>query len=234
MTRMSAYAYDPPAPEATAALVRYSYAAAAHAMDPSSPPPDPALLLIGLPQGPLGAARMVREEEEGQPTIAFNIKARNERFIEPEGFMIVRVLALSGTGVHIDTNERGSDGYHYIEIGHETGLTLFRILTDAQKGETVRQRQDRDHHDLTSLNLIVEPGPARSYRGRREAMADALAAFDRNASGWGLDRLLSRRDYQVLIRNAFRLYDLKFAGRFLRPIAEPCSVANALKVASPA
>lgn len=224
MTRMQGHSYPAPTSEAVLALIRYSAAAAAYLKDPaSSPSPDNSLLLAGLPQGPITEAR-VADEREGKP-IAFVIGERNERFIEPEGFLLLRVLGLGGCGIHIDTNEHGREGYHYLEIGSETGLTFLRVLADAQLGEMVRQLGD--HHDLTASNLIVGPGSIRNYRGRAHAMVEAFARFGENAPAWGLDQKISRRNYHALIRNAFGLYDLRVSGRFLRPIPEPTATREA-------
>ncbi|MGO7019610.1 hypothetical protein [Rhizobium leguminosarum] len=222
MTRTDIRTYDPTTPEAAQALLGYLNATTKTLKgkevvgETVHPIPHPEDLLQGLPQGSLSAARY--DHECG--LIALTIKDRNERFIEPEAFLVLRVLSLFNGGAYIDTSQRGADGYHYLEMFSRRGMgiTLQRLLADAQKGELVKMRED--HHLVTATNLAIVPGSQRNTRGRREAFEAALADYDERATSWGLARLLSKTDYLAMLRGAFRLYDIKHGHNFLRVIGE--------------
>lgn len=213
MTR-SVENYEPTTPEALKALLDYYQQAVLHLRHPSSAPEaDPALLLKGLPQGPIKSARLILNPT-ASPTIAVTIKDRKERFLDPEAFFMVRVLDLFGVGLHIDKNQKGEAGRHdYIEIGHDGGITLPRLLADAQLREVVKQLGD--HHDLRAATLAIAGGTDKVYRGRREALAEALNSYDQNASQWGLSTSLSRKHYQALVRGSFRLFDIMHGHVFM-------------------
>ncbi len=214
--------YDPTTPEAVSTLLNYLNAATRSLKakeligETDHPIPNPEDLLQGLPQGSLSAARYDRESE----LIAFTIKERNERFIEPEGFAVLRVLSLFNGGGYLDKNQKGGDEYHYLEVFSRPGMgiTFQRLLADAQKGELVKM--GGDHHLLTATNLTIVPGSQRSARGRREALEAALADYDERAINWGLSKLLSKADYLAMLRGAFRLYDIKHGHNYLRVIGE--------------
>jgi hypothetical protein len=220
---MNAHAYDPTSPEAIKALVDFLNAAVRALNDKevkeNKPPilsPEGLLqgLLQGLPQGSLSAARY--DPETG--LFAFTIKDRKERFIESEGLLALRALTLFNGGAYLDKNQKGGDEYHYLEVfsGPGLGITFQRLLADAQKGELVKMRGD--HHLLTAANLTIARGPERNTRGRREALEAALADYDEQASSRDLTGVLSRSDYQAVLRGAFRLYDLKHGHNYLRVI----------------
>ncbi|TPI44962.1 MULTISPECIES: hypothetical protein [unclassified Mesorhizobium] len=215
MTR-STYNYPPTSAEALTALVAYHNQATLHRKDPAAPEADLALLLLGLPQGPISSARVISDSPANSPAIAFTIKDRNERTIDPEGFLMLRVLILFGMGLFIDKNQKGGEERHYVELGHEGGITLLRLLADAYAREVVRQQAD--HHDLRASALAIVGGKPTVVRGRREALAEALKSYDTNAVKWGLSALLSRPDYQPLVRGSFRLFDLAHGHMFLRTL----------------
>lgn len=208
--------YPPTSSEALKALVIYHNQAVLHLTDPLAPEPDLALVLVGLPQGPITSARVNSDNPANSPAIAFTIKDRNERTIDPEGFLMLRVLILFGMGLFIDKNQKGGDERHYVELGHEGGITLLRLLADAYPREVVRQQAD--HHDLRASALAIVGGKPTVVRGRREALAEALKSYDTNAVKWGLSALLSRPDYQALVRGSFRLFDLAHGHVFLRAL----------------
>ncbi|MBX5220502.1 hypothetical protein HJC04_09305 [Rhizobium sp. NLR8a] len=222
MTRIDIRTYAPTTPEAVQALLSYLNAATKTLNgkevigESDQPIPNPEVLLQGLPQGSLSAARY--DPESG--LIAFTIKRRNERLIEPEGFAALRGLSLFNGGAYLDKNQKGGDEYHYLEMFSRRGMgiTLQRLLADAQKGELVKMRED--HHLLIASNLAIIPGPQRNTRGRREAFEAALADYDERAESWGLSKLLSKTDYLAMLRGAFRLYDIKHGHNFLRVIGE--------------
>ncbi|WP_028749464.1 hypothetical protein [Rhizobium mesoamericanum] len=177
------------------------------------------MLLAGLPQGPITKARLVTDEPYAG-LIAVTFGERNERFIELEAFLMLRILVLFAGG-HIDKNNTDeAERKDYIEVFSRSGITIMRLLADAQESETVRL-MGGDHHDLSVRHLCIVRGSKRNQRGRREALAVALAAYDKHAKDWGLSDHLSRWDYQCLIRDCFRLYDIKHAHRYLRVIGEP-------------
>lgn len=215
MTR-SAYNYPPTSAAALKALVAYHNRAILDRKDSAAPEPDLALLLEGVPHGPITSARAMCDCPATSPAIAFTIKDRNERTIDPEGFFMLRVLTIFSLAAFIDKNQKGGEERHYIEIGHEGGITLLRLLADAFPGEVVRQQAD--HHDLRASMLAIAGGKATVVRGRREALAEALKAYDTNAVKWGLSDLLSRADYQALVRGSFRLFDLAHGHKFLRAL----------------
>jgi hypothetical protein len=215
MTR-STTNYPAASSEALKALVAYNNQAVLHVKDPLAPKPDLALLLVSLPQGPISAARVISDGPVNSPTIAFTIKDRNERTIDPEGCLMLRVLILFGMGLFIDKNQKGGEERHYVELGHEGGITLLRLLADAYPREVVRQQAD--HHDLRASALAIVGGKPTVVRGRREALAEALKSYDTNAVKWGLSDLLSRPDYQALVRGSFRLFDLAHSHTFLRAL----------------
>lgn len=213
MTR-SVTNYPATTPEALKALVAYHDQAVRHLKVPPAPEADPALLLlVGLPQGPITSARVIPTSLTTPLAIAFTIKDRNERTIDPEGFFMLRVLILFGMGLFIDKNQKGGEERHYVELGHEGGITLLRLLADAYPREMVRQQAD--HHDLRASALAIVGGKPTVVRGRREALAEALKSYDTNAVKWGLSALLSRPDYQALVRGSFRLFDLAHGHVFL-------------------
>jgi hypothetical protein len=219
MTRIK-HNYPPTSRETVQALIACHDAAVSQVLcNDGGSEPSPAfptgLLLKELPQGPITAAR------HDAPTglIAFTIKDRNERYLEPEAFLMVRTLMLLEPGsLHIDTSTRQGDanGFHYVEVFADQGITLQRLTADAQQGEVVKIIGD--HHDLSARNLRVANGPKTAGRGRREAIAEALRFYDLNAKEWGLTDLISREDYRLMIRNAFRLYDTKHSRHHLRAI----------------
>ena len=215
MTR-STTNYPATSPEALTALTDYYNQYVLHLKDPSAPQADLALLLVGLPQGPISSARAIFDSPVTSPAIAFTIKDRNERIIDPKGFLILRVLILFGMGLFIDKNQKGGEERHYVELGHEGGITLLRLLADAYPREMVRQQAD--HHDLRASTLVIVGGKPTVVRGRREALAEALKSYDTNAVKWGLSALLSRLDYQALLRGSFRLFDLAHSHTFLRAL----------------
>ncbi|RWP23075.1 hypothetical protein [Mesorhizobium sp.] len=213
MTR-SVTNYEPTKPEALKALLEYYNQAALHLRNPSAPEADPALLLDGIPHGPISSARVISDSLTGSPAIAFTIKERNERTIDPEGFLMLRVLILFAMGLHIDKNQKGgAERRDYIEVGHDGGITLLRLLADAQQGEMVKQQGD--HHDLRAATLTIVVGPPSAIRGRREALAEALNSYGQNALQWGLSTALSRKDYQALVRASFRLFDITHGHLFM-------------------
>ncbi|MBX5174053.1 hypothetical protein HJB84_30190 [Rhizobium sp. NZLR1b] len=222
MTRIDIRTYDPTTPEAAQALLGYLNAATKTLKgmkvigETTHPIPSPEDLLQGLPQGSLTAARYDREAG----LIAFTVKDRNERFIEPEGLLVLRVLSLFNGGAYLDKNQKGGEELHYLEVFSRPGMgiTLQRLLADAQKGELVKMRGD--HHLLSASNLTIVPGPQRSARGRREAYEAALADYDERATNWGLAKLLSKTDYLAMLRGAFRLYDIKHGHSYLRVVGE--------------
>ncbi|MGR9127223.1 hypothetical protein [Rhizobium leguminosarum] len=222
MTRIDIRTYDPTTPEAAQALLGYLNATTKTLKDREvigetvHPIPNPEDLLQGLPQGSLSSACYDHESR----LIAFAIKDRKERFIEPEGFVVVRVLSLFNGGAYLDKNQKGGDEYHYLEMFSRSGMgiTLQRLLADAQKGELVKMRED--HHLLTAGNLAIVPGSQRNTRGRREAFEAALADYDKRATDWDLAKVLSRADYFAMLRGAFRLYDIKHGHNFLRVTGE--------------
>jgi hypothetical protein len=222
----SRHTYDPTSPEAVEGLKTYLNAAN-KAEETGAAYPSPEALLVGLPQGPIKAARVTPEE-----LIAFNIRDRNERFIEPEGFTFLRILILLGGGVYIDKDRTGGPEYHYPELfggkdaqGKSLGITLQRLLTDAQRGERVRL--NGDHHYLTAANFRLERGPKSFTRGRPEAHAAAINEYDKHAVRWGLAETLSRDAYHGMLSEAFRLYDLKYGHHHLRAIDDQANTTPA-------
>ncbi|MGG7534037.1 hypothetical protein [Rhizobium sp. 12,4] len=219
MTRIDIRTYDPTTPEAVQALLSYLKAATKTLNgkevigETDQPTPNPEVLLQGLPQRSLSAARYDRESG----LIAFTIKDRNERFIEPEGFAIVRILTLFGPGLHIDKDQTGGNEHHYLEVFSDEGITLQRLLADAKEGEMVKFIGD--HHLLTAANFTILRNH-KAKRGRNEAVLAALAAYDKHATEWGYEAVLNRADYEAMIRHAFRLYDLKYGREHLRVAAE--------------
>ena len=207
--------YAPTSPEAIEALKGYQRACTERLSsgEEESNTPEPKALLQGLPQGPLTAARY--DEETG--LIAFTIKDRNERFIEPEGFFVLRTLTLFNGGVHIDKKQTGGNEYHYPEVFSDQGITLQRLLADAKEGERVKLIGD--HHLLTATNFTIV-GNHKARRGRNEALQAALATYDKHAIEWGYEATLSRADYEAMLRDAFRIYDLKYGRDHLRVAAE--------------
>jgi len=179
-------------------------------------------LLATLPQGSLTEAHL---EAEGPHAghIAVTIGERKPRYFELEAFLILRALGLFETGaIFIDKNNTDeTKRKDYPEVFSGLGLTVPRILMNAQQSERVMQRQGGDHHDLTASNLRIVRGSQTTTRGRRDVIEEALKAYDKNAKDWGLSGHLSRWDYQALIENCFRFYDIKHAHRFLRVIGEP-------------
>lgn len=209
MSRISGN-YDPTTGEAVSAILRYFNQAVDHAKDPTKPAPDPQLLHVGLPQGSLRAAVI---EPDG--TITVTIQEERVRFLDPEGFFVFRVLALfEGGAVFIDKNKKGGDELHYVELFGQLGLTAMRVLGDAYPGETWCLAGD--HHYVVAANFTVNPG--KSMRGRRELHKAALFAYDKNAATWGLADLLSRWEYHMLARGAFRLFDIEHGHEFLEAI----------------
>ena len=218
--------YAPISPEAVESLKSYLNAAN-KPEETGAAYPSPEGVLIGLPQGPIKAARVTREG-----LIAFTIKDRNERFIEPEGFALLRTLILLGGGVYIDKDRTGGPEYHYPELfggkdaqGKSLGITLQRLLTDAQRGERVRL--NGDHHNFTATNFRLERGPKSFTRGRPEACAAALNEYDKHAVRWGLAETLSRDAYHGMLSEAFRLYDLKHGHNHLRAIGDQANTTPA-------
>ncbi|MES0098634.1 hypothetical protein [Mesorhizobium sp. M0019] len=213
MTR-SVTNYPPTTPEALKAILDYCNQAALHLRNPSAPEADPALLLVGLPQGPIKSARVITDRAATTPAIAVTINERKPRLIDPEGFFMLRALVLFGMGLHIDKNQKGGAGRRdYVEVGSEGGITLLRLLADAQQGEIVKQQWD--HHDLRAAALTIVGGSLSAVRGRREALAEALNSYDQNALKWGLSTSLSRKDYQALVRGSFRLFDITHGHVFM-------------------
>ncbi len=177
-------------------------------------------LLAALPQGSITKAHLVTEGPYAG-LIAFTIKDRNERYIELEGLLLLMAFALFETGaIFIDKNNTNeAERKDYPEVFASLGITVPRLLVDAQQGEMVRLVSD--HHDLSASNLLVVAGARNITRGRREAIGEALKAYDKNAEEWGLSDHLSRWDYQALIEGCFLLYDLKHGHHRLRVIGEP-------------
>lgn len=207
--------YSATTSEALKALIAYHNQVVLRVRDPLAPEPDTTLLLVGLPQGPICSPRLISDTLTSYPTIAFTIKDRNERIMDLEGFFMLRVLCLFGMGVFIDKNQKeGPERRDYIELGHEGGITLLRLVVDAYSREVVRQLAD--HHDLRASTLTIVGGKPSVVRGRREALAEALKSYDTNAVRWELSAFLSRQDYQALVRASFRLFDLAHGHLFLR------------------
>jgi hypothetical protein len=190
------------------------------AADDIPPPLD--TLLAALPQGSFTEARF---ESEGPHAghVAVTIGERKPRYFELEAFLCLRALGLFETGaIFIDKNNTDeTKRKDYVEVFSDLGLTVPRLLMNAQQSERVMQRQGGDYHDLTASNLRVVRGSQTTTRGRREVIEEALKAYDKNAEDWGLSGHLSRWDYQALIENCFRLYDIKNAHHFLRVIGRP-------------
>ncbi|MGV7031255.1 hypothetical protein [Methylobacterium symbioticum] len=170
-------------------------------------------LLLGLPHGSINAA-FLQDRPQG-PVIGWRIGDRSPRFTVPTGFLILRALCLFGGFPFIDTNKKGGREQHYVEVLAE-GYTLQRLMVGAEPGEVVRLLGD--HHDLLPWCLSVEGSHPRAKRDRRGAIRLALALYDKNAADWGLADLLSRAQYEALLRGAFRLYDAEHAHHLLRPI----------------
>ena len=223
----SRHTYDPTTPETIEGLRTYLNVAI-KAEETGASYPSPEGLLIGLPQGSLRAARVTHEG-----LIAFTVRDRPDRFIEPEGFALLRILILLGGGVYIDTNQKGGDEYHYLEVfagkdakGKSLGITFQRLLTDAQRGERVRLKGD--HHYVTATNLRIANGPKSFTRGRQEAYAAALSEYDKHAVLWGLAETFSKDAYHAMLSEAFQLYDLKHGHSYLRAIGDKANTPPAI------
>ena len=199
--------------EAVTAQIDYHDQAVKHSRDPSVAKPDLTRLLEGLPQGSISSARIATMG--GRTAIAFTIKNRNERFADPQAFAVLRVLTLfEGGAAIIDKNKKdGDERRDYLKVFR---VTFMRLLADAQRAETVEQIGD--HHSLMTANLSVVAGQQVNLKGRREALASALAAYDKTAGKWGLFEQLSRETYQVLVRDSFRLFDIKHGHEFMTPL----------------
>lgn len=218
MARTPKRQYDPTTSEAVKALIDYHDQAVAHLSNPMAPMPDPTLLTKGLPQGSIEKVEVVGDP--ASPAIAFTIKERPARTMPPEAAFSLRTLGLfEGGAIFIDKNSANPDErLDYLEVGANQGITAQRLWADARAGEMVKLRDH--HHNLQPAALAIVNGPEGSVRGRREAIAEALKAYDKNAVAWGLAGLLSRDDYRTMLRTAFKLFDIKHGHNFLRRIAK--------------
>ncbi|ESY01466.1 hypothetical protein [Mesorhizobium sp. LNJC405B00] len=205
--------YPATTPEAIKGLVAYHDQAVRHLVDPGAPEADPKRLLEGLPQGSISTAHLTTIGS--RTVIAVTITDRNERFMEPEAFAALRVVTLfEGGAAIIDKNKKdGDERRDYLKVFR---ITFMRLLADAQRAETVEQIGD--HHSLMAANLSVVAGQQVNLKGRREALAKALDAHEKNAAKWGLSKQLPREAYQALVRGSFRLFDIKHGHSFLRPL----------------
>lgn len=204
--------YNPTPAETVRALIAYHDAAVAHLRDPeANPAPNPADLLIGLPQSSITAAEL-HDWPEG-PVVGFRIGERNPRFVTPAGFLILRAVSLFGGAPFIDTNLSENEK-HYVEV-LANGFTLQRLMAGAEPGEVLRLIAD--HHNLCPWALAIEPG-GRAVRDRRGAINAALKRYDTNAAAWGLTGELSKAGFEALLRGSFRLFDSLHGHHLLRPV----------------
>lgn len=206
--------YPATTPEAVHAVLAYFNQAVAHLQAPeANPAPDIMGLVAGLPQGSITEAR--HEVWEQGDVIGFNVKDRKPRYAVPAGFLIVRTLALFGGSPFLDTNKKGGQEQHYVEV-LAAGYTAQRLMAGAEPGERVRLIGD--HHDLTPQALAIEAGDPRAVRDRRGAIRIALQLYRKNAVKWGLAGIISEAEYEALLRGCFRLFDALHGKHFLRQI----------------
>jgi hypothetical protein len=170
-------------------------------------------LTVLLPQGSIREATL-HHWEQG-PVFGIYIGDRKPRFVVPTGLLITVGLSLFGGPPFIDTNKKRGQEQHYVEV-QAAGFTLQRVLAGAEQGEVVRLLED--HHVLCPWAFEIVPDNPRASRDRRGVIKAALARYDRNAEAWGLTGVLSRADYERLLRSLFRLFDAEHGKHMLRPL----------------
>ncbi|KQT19858.1 hypothetical protein ASG40_03360 [Methylobacterium sp. Leaf399] len=182
--------------------------------DPNTAPalaPDPRRLVIGLPYGPISYARYVDVDEEvpNAPAIFFAINHGNNRLLTHAGFLLLRVLSLSG-GLPYER-----EAAHGIEV-LAPGFTLTRLMADADDDEVVRLQEG--HVDLRPWCLLVERGRPWAGRRHQDAIRYAVRRYRDRVEEWGLTALLPPEGYEAMLKGAFRMFDVEHAMHFLRPL----------------
>lgn len=182
--------------------------------------PDHTLLLRGLPHGRIKRARntddgkiaiTIEDQRDGQE--------RSERFLDPEGFFLLRVLLIPKAYIRVDRND--DPDWHYPTIYDD--ITLPRIMAGADRNQ--RAKRIRNHHDLTRSNLYIEtaePGlnVKSIHQGRGLALLRALEAFDKLKPDHWVRKALQPEDLEWIITEGIRLLDRLRLGEPARFSAE--------------
>ncbi|MDQ0475242.1 hypothetical protein [Labrys wisconsinensis] len=209
-------------PEAALIVLRYYNDALLHWIVPDEhPEPDPAGICACLPQGSISSAVVRWDGFSPHPQIAFHIGDRNPRYIDPEGFLVLRALTLFGGFPSIVADrKKGSPGeLHYVVV-FEQNLALHRLLADT--GADADTRLIEDHHDLRLSNMMhsaSKTGGRSPWRVRETAIRLALGRCDLNWEKWAL--AITRPDYEALLRGSFKLLDAARGYHLCRTVPEP-------------
>lgn len=208
--------YPPMSAEAWEARRTYLRQALAKLLNPTLPEPDPKLLAVG-PHGPFTDIWASPEPTGGPMVVYFTVRNRDRgpRWCPPEVFLMLELLLAFGGGLSVNDNGKG---WAYLRPwgGHHRH-TLGRLQANARRGEVVRQDKRADHHNQHPQNFRKETVSARSgskpqslpARGREDAIATALLYWSRNRYRSGI--VVSREDYEAILRDCFRLVDAYYA-----------------------
>lgn len=180
--------------------------------------PAPELLTAGLPNGRIRRAEVVRDKGPC-PFIRVTMLdqhdcSEHQRIMNPEGFLLLRLLQLPKISQRIDHNQKPSEKkarqLHYIVVF--ASVLLARVIADAPPGRSAMFIGD--HHDLRRQNLKLgdaQPSATQNYvhKDRDVARQLALANFDVAHAKGRLLRLppLDRDQYRWLLETACALLD---------------------------
>ncbi len=203
-------------PEAIVAISSYYLA---KALDGD---PDITALFPLLPHGSIAEAWL--EETDAGPRVAVRIKGLRStiedddgiRYVDPEWFVLSLALTIYRGHSHIKNisprMKPGDDppppevhAYHYVYMFRdENGIPWQRLIAGAGSGEDVKLAPE--HRDLRMQALSIIPGPNRTYRGREEAIEEALRLYH-EAAARGHSLGLSACAYEAMLKFGFKLLD---------------------------
>ncbi|MEI9901009.1 MAG: hypothetical protein WDN31_13710 [Hyphomicrobium sp.] len=169
--------------------------------------PDPSLLLIGLPQGPILRAEV---QQDGSVAVWFRDQAeisrkRSPRYFDLPAFAALRLLWLPKAHVLFSRTDKlpRPELHDLTTFDH---IKLRRIIADASTCGAVETVGD--HRDLRRTNLrlmTAQPSAERnwSHKGRSLAIATAVSNLEKSTEDFGLTPM----HYERLLLSAFRLAD---------------------------
>lgn len=217
--------YPPIPPEVEAGLLGYLSDNCGRCVDSQSIGPE--RLIAGLPHGPFTEAALTTDPFTGSPCVAFKVRneALQRRYVPHEAFLILRLHLCRGGGCSVnDSSKRWCEepkrGYGYVVLfGGNDKIGLMRLLLDTGLGDMAMQHGpdgelgDYHSHDprfMVKGGFEVDGAKGRKRkvpsRGRREAVAAALKAFDRTKSR--SKSPLTREAFEAALWQSFELYDV--------------------------
>ena len=187
----------------------------------------PERLIAGLPHGPFTEAALTTDPFTGSPCVAFKVRneALQRRYVPHEAFLILRLHLCRGGGCSVnDSSKRWCEepkrGYGYVALfGGNDKIGLMRLLLDTGLGDMAMQHGpdgelgDYHSHDprfMVKGGFEVDGVKGRKRkapsRGRREAVAAALKAYERTKSR--SKSPLTREAFEAALWQSFELYDV--------------------------